>query len=808
MIRNYVKIALRSIFRQKFYAIINITGLTIGLATSLLIVLYIVDEFSFDRFHTDIDEMYRVDLRARLSEQYMEIAYTSAPIANSFVEEIPEIEEACRIAFEYDINVDYEEDSYTEKKVLLADSNFFKFFSFKLLHGDKETVLKEPNSIVLTEESAIKLFGFDKNTTAPPIGKIIKYGNEGIACVVTGITENPPHNSHFQYNMILSMESWELSKKPDWTNNILLNYVKLDKRADWKLVQGKFPGMVRKYIAPIVQAYLGKTFDEFLNDGGLYEYVLEPVKRIHLFTTVDDTIEPRGSINTIFILTAIVIFILLIACINFMNLSTARFSDRAKEVGVRKSLGASRGRLTMQFLNESLFFTVLSMLLACLILFLVLPSFNTIAGKELTIYSLFKWQYFTALILLVVLVGFFAGSYPAIYLTAFQPTEVLRGKIKAGIKSGGIRSGLVIFQFSISIILIISTLLIYKQLNHLESRDLGFDKENVLVLKNAEALGNNKVAFKEELKKISGIKNVSIASDAPPNIRYSDIFKPLDGSDDEIGITYCFTDNDFLETMDMKIVAGRFFSEDIPSDSNAVIINESAAKKMGWENPIGEKIQTLWAQDYIDRRDIIGIVKDFNFQTLKKEITPLIIFPGFNGNSILVRLTASNYAQKITEIEDKWKSVVSGTSFDFSFIDAEFDALYRKDQQLGKIIFIFTILAIIVACLGLLGLATFTAEQRSKEIGIRKVLGSSSLNIVRMLTLEYVKLIGFAFLFAAPISYSLIKWWLNNFAFKINIGFISFVIGGGIALIIALLSVSYQSIKAANNNPVNSLKYE
>ena len=808
MVRNYIKFALRNISRQKFYAIINITGLTIGLATSLLIVLYIVDEFSYDRFHADINDMYRVDLKARLSEQYMEIAYTSAPIANAFLEEIPEISEACRIAFEHNVNLSYEDDAYIEKKVILADSNFFDFFSFKLLHGDLKEALRQPNSIVLTEKSANKLFGFPDNTETPPLGKIIKYGTEGRACIITGIAEDPPHNSHFQFNMILSMESWELSKKPDWTNNILLNYVKLDTRSDWKQVEDKFPGMVRKYIAPIVKAYMGIEFDDFLKNGGMYEFCLEPVKRIHLFSTVDDTIEQRGSINTIYILSAIVLFILIIACINFMNLSTARFSDRAKEVGVRKSLGASRGRLILQFLNESILFTLISMLLAMLILNMVLPIFNSISGKILTINTLLSWEYIIALIFIILLVGFLAGSYPSIYLTSFKPTEVLRGKVKAGLKSGGVRSGLVVFQFSISIILIISTLLIYKQLNLLETRDLGFEKENVLLIRNVEVLGNNRNSFKEEVKKISGIENVSISSAAPPHIIYSSLFEPMDGTGNELGMTYCFSDHDFLGTMNMQIISGRYFSKDIPADSNAVIINEAAARKIGWDDAVGEKINTKWDSDTPDLKEIIGVVKDFNFQTLRKDISPLIIFPGSDGNLMLVRMSPNNYPEKISRIEQVWKSINSGSTFDYSFIDTEFDALYRKDQQLGKIVLIFTALAIIVACLGLLGLATFTAEQRSKEIGIRKSLGASSTGIVGMLSLEYLKLIGLAFLIAIPVSYAIINWWLNNFAFKINIGVLSFIIGGLLAVTIALLSVSFQSVKAANSNPVDSLKYE
>lgn len=808
MIKNYFKIALRNINRQKFYAFINIAGLTIGLATSLLIVLYIVDEFSYDRFHKDVDTMYRVNLHAKLSEQYMDIAYTGAPVAAGFVNEIPEIESACRISFENDINIAFEEDSYTEKKVLLADSNFFDFFSFKLLHGDVKTALKEPNSVVLTEESAMKLFGYPNRTSTPPIGKIIKYGTDNQACIVTGIAENPPSNSHFRFKVILSMESWELSKRTDWANNILLSYVKLNKQADRIQVQEKFPAMVQKNIAPLIQAYLGISFDDFIKKGGMYDYVLEPLKGIHLFSTVDDTIEARGSIGTIYILAAIAFFIIFIACINFMNLSTARFSDRAKEVGVRKALGASRKRLMLQFLNESLFFTFMSMLFAYIIISLVLPGFNLIAGKGLSATTLLDWKYIAVMLSLIAIVGFLAGSYPAFYLTAFKPTDVLRGKVKAGMKSGGIRKGLVIFQFAISIILIVSTLLIYKQLNHLEKRDLGFNKENVLVVNNANALGYNKLAFKEKLKNISGIIDVSISSAVPPHIVYSDIFKPLDGTDSEIGITYFYADNELLSTMEMEMVSGRFFSKDIPSDSNAVVINEAAAKKMAWDDAVGEKIQTIQGDGNVDKRNIIGIVKDFNFQTLKKEITPLILFPGSQGNLVLVRLSPDDYHQKISDIENTWKSMTTESTFDFSFVDADFDALYRKDQQIGTIISIFTVLAILVACMGLLGLATFTAEQRSKEIGIRKSLGASSFSIVGLLSSEYLKLIVISFVLAAPIAYSIIKWWLANFAFKVDIGFLVFIIGGFLVAIIALLSVSYQSIKAANNNPVDSLKYE
>jgi len=808
MIRNYIKIALRNISRQKFYAFINITGLTIGLTTSLSILLYIVDEFSYDTFHNDAELIYRVNLLGRMSGQEFNSCYSSAPVSAGFIEEIPEIENGCRITDWEDINVKYGEDAYTEKKVLLADSNFFDFFSFRLIRGDLKTVLSKPNSIVLTETTANKIFGYTGPEDNRHLGKVLEVGIDKWACTVTGIAEDPPHNSHFHFSMILSMESWDYSRSTAWGSNALLTYIKLNENADWQSVQGKFPELVMKYIGPQVQQFLGISIEEFFEQGGAYGFYLQPLLDIHLFSTTDNDLEPGGNINTIYLLSAIVFFIIVIACINFMNLSTARFSGRAKEVGVRKSLGASKSRLRLQFLNESVFFTIISMILALIVLSLVLPQFNFLSGKQLSINILYNFKYLAGMLLLVLFVGIIAGSYPAFYLTSFIPVEVLRGKIKAGLKSGGIRSILVIFQFTLSIGLIICTLLIYKQLNHLQHKDIGFDKENVLVIRNAEALGTNKPAFKEELMKLPQIESASISNLVPPDVDYSDVFRPRGEDEQDHGFNYCFVDQDLLETLNLTMADGRFFSREFPSDSGAVVINEAAAKLIGWNNPVGENLQTFWKENDEDVREVIGVVKDYNFQSLKKEITSLVIFMGTQGNNILVKLTAGDVDRKIELIETKWKSFAHGAPFDYSFIDDDFNAKFRKEQQLGKIFFVFTGLAIFIACLGLLGLATFTTEQRSKEIGIRKAMGATSNGIVKLLSQEYFKLITISFIVAIPVSYIIISWWLKNFAYKINIGVFSFLLGGIIALIIAILSVSYQSIKAASKNPAETLRYE
>ena len=808
MLFNFMKIAFRNVRRQKFYAFINITGLTLGLITSLLIVLYVVDEFSYDKFHKDADLIYRVNLTGRMSGQEFTSAYSSAPVAAGFKEEIPEIENACRIAPWNDMPVVHLEDSYTEKTVLVADSNFFDFFSFKLIQGDPETVLAKPYNIVLTETAANKIFGYTGPGDNSPIGQTLEFGIEKWTCTVTGIVEDPPPNSHFHFSMILSMGSWDYSRNSIWVSNSLLTYIKLNENADWKYVESKIPELVKKYIGPQAQQYLGITFEEFLEQGGGYGFYLQPLLDIHLAPEVDLHLEPGGNMNTIYLLIGIVIFIIVIACINFMNLSTARFSGRAKEVGVRKSLGGSVARLRTQFLIESVLYTMISLILAQVILTLILPQFNLLSGKLLTIKSLYNFYYLTAIVLLVIIVGILAGSYPAFYLTSFKPVEVLRGRIKAGMKSKGIRRILVIFQFTMSIGLIICTLLIFKQLQYLQNKDLGFDKNNLLVINNAESLGADKIAFKNELLTIPEVLNVSICNMVPPEVTYSDLFRPVGEDTQERGSTYCFVDEDLLQTMKLSMVDGRFFSKEFPSDSRAVVINEAAARLFGWDNPVGEKVQTFWKENEEDVREVIGVVKDYNYQSLEEEISSLIIFPGTEGNNLLVRLTPGDIGRKIDLIQSKWKSFPGRGPFDYSFIADDFSAKFRKEEQLSKIFLVFTLLAIIIASLGLLGLATFTSEQRSKEIGIRKAMGASSDSIIKLMSLEYLNLIFISFIIAIPLSYGIISWWLKNFAYQTNIGAVSFIIGGGIAVLIAFLSVGYQSLKAAFLNPVDSLKYE
>ncbi len=807
MLYNYLKIALRNIWKQKFYAFINIIGLTIGFVTSLFIIIYILDEFSFDMFHRDADRIYRVNLMGRMSGQEFNTLYTSAPVASGFRNDIPGVEQTCRIAIWEDMPIEYKEKLFTEKTVLVADSDFFNFFGFKLLSGSPTNVLSNPNNIVLTEAAAERIFGYSGPGDDRCVGQSLEFGSEKRICNITGICEDPPPNSHFHFSMILSMESWDYSHSSVWVSNSLLTYIKLGENLDQNMLDSQIQELVKKHIGPQAQQYLGISFEEFLEKGGEYGFYLQPLAEIHFASEVDLHLEPGGNMKTIYLLAGIVVFIIVIACINFMNLSTARYSGRAKEVGIRKSLGSKTSSLRTQFLTESVLYSLIALLLSQVILILILPQFNSLSGKFLNVKVLFDFYYISAIICLAVLIGITAGSYPAFYLTSFKPVETLRGKLKAGIKSKG-RQILVIFQFIMSIGLIICTLLIYKQLQYIQNKDLGFDKNNLIVLKNAGSLGTNKNAFKEELLKMPEVEDVSICNLAPPDVSYTDLFRPVGEDIQERGSNYCIADEDFMSTLKLTLSDGRFFSKEFSSDVNGVVINEAAARLFGFDNPVGEKIQTFWKENNQDTREIIGVVKDYNFQSLEEEITSLLIFQGKDGDNIVIRLTPGDINNKIDLIELKWKSLAESSSFDYSFISDDFNAKFRKEQQFGRIFLVFTLLAIFIASLGLLGLSSFTAEQRSKEIGIRKAMGASSGGIIKLLSMEYLNLILVSFFVAAFLSYLTINWWLNNFAYKINIGVLTFIAGGIISVLIAVLSVSYQSLKAASRNPIDSLKHE
>jgi putative ABC transport system permease protein len=677
------------------------------------------------------------------------------------------------------------------------------------LEGNEGDILNEPNQLVLTEKTAKKYFGYEPGKGASPIGKNLLWGSGKTSVEIVGIAANPPQNSHFHFDVILSMDTWDFSRRTMWLSNSLYTYIKLRPGAEPAEVERSLVAMSDKYVGPEIEQFLGTTLEEWRATGtGDYAYYMQPMTDLRLRSKVDGNIEASGDIAYVYLLSAVSIFIIAIACINFMNLATARSAGRAKEVGIRKTVGAPKNRLMLQFLLESVIISAISMILAIAVLYVALPFFNQITEKSIEFGYIFQAESAIAILGLILLVGLLAGSYPAFYLSSFKPTEVLKGKVRQGARGGWIRSSLVVFQFFISIGLIVSTLVIYKQLKLVQDKNLGYDKENILIIDNVRVLGDAKRAFKEKLETLTSVKAASISNFVPPHVYSNSVFFPNGKLEEGILFHQIYADCDYLKVLGLDMYEGRFFSQDFPSDSSAVIINKKGMAAIGWTTHQGNKISEPTEEGGMETYEVVGIIDDFNFSSLKVEIEPLIIFLADWGNLMPVRITEGNANDKIREIEGYWSEAVPGEPFDYSFLDENFEAQFREEQQLGEIFIIFTSLAIFIACLGLFGLATFIAEQRSKEIGIRKAMGASVGSVVVLLTKEFTKLVLIAMALSVAPAFYLMQWWLEHFAFKTEIGMLTFVIGGSAALAIAVLTVSYQSVKAAIANPTNSLRYE
>lgn len=802
MIRNFLKIAFRNILKEKFYSFINILGLTIGITGALFVIIYITDELSYDRFHSRIDQMYRVWINGKIAGQEFKGIWTSPPVAFAFEEEIPEVEEACRINLMNDIIFRYEDNVFTEDEVFYADSNFFQFFNFQLLQGDPLTALKDPNSIVLTESLAQKYFGKEL-----ALGKVVLVGNDKSAFKVTGICADTPHNSHFYFSSLLSMSTMDFSRSTSWTSNSFQSYLILHPESDLEEVQAKMREITKKYVGPELQQFMGVSYDEFEEQGGLYGFFLQPVKDIHLHSHLDGELQPNSDISYLYIFGAIGLFILMIACINFMNMSTARSAGRAKEVGLRKTLGSMKSQLIFQFLAESIIYALLAMVLAIVVFYLLLPSFNLLSGKALDYNIMMKPWMIIILINITLLTGLIAGSYPAFYLTAFGAAETLKGNLKAGVKSGWIRATLVTVQFAISILLIICTSIVYRQLQFTRQINLGFNKDQVLVILNTGRLENNRQVFKNTLLQETGIIAASYSNNVIPGVNHTTIFRDPEGGDvDHLMGTY-LGDYDHLQAMGYVLLEGRYFSRDFPADSSGVLLNETAVMELGWDDPLGKDL-IFYGGDEPYTLHVIGILKDFHFESLRDNIRPIAIRLLNVANQMTVRFEMNNPKKAIDLVESKWSELSPDEPFEYTFLDEKFDDLYRAEQRLGTLFTLFTVVAIFIACLGLFGLAAFVAEQRTKEIGIRKAMGASTLNITTLLSWEFARFILYAFLIAIAPSYLLMTNWLEGFAYRVNMDPGTFFLGGLIAFLIALFTVIYQALKAAYVNPATSLRYE
>jgi putative ABC transport system permease protein len=801
MLKNYLTIAVRNILKYKFYSATNILGMTIGITACLLLALYVFDEVSFDRFHAKGDRIYQVGLHARIGEQDIQISNTCPPMAAALVEEVPGVEEATRIASLWDAHViKYKDKAFTEEKIFYADSNFFSVFSFKIVEGDPKTALLEPNTVVFTQSMATKYFG-----TEPALGKLVNIGQGNQTFKVTAITEDCPLNSHFIYNILISSTNAQRLKSTEWLNNNMYTYFVLAPGASLSSVESKFEELVMKYVGPEIEKFMGVSIKQMREQDGAYGYYTTPLTDIHLKSESREDLEPAGNIMYVYFFAGIAIFIIVIACINFMNLATARSAGRAKEVGLRKTLGSQRRQMIGQFLSESFAYSFIAVVLAVVLCYILMPQFNLLAGKQLTMSLLTRPVFVVGIVAITVFVGLVAGSYPAFYLTSFNPVEVLKGKVRAGMKSKGVRSTLVVFQFALSIFLIIFTAVVYQQIAYMQERNLGMDKHNVMIISSTGRLGNNTDAFKNALAEQTDIVKSSYTNNSFPGVNNTTVFKSANTEQDHIMGVY-LADYDHLDVMKFELKDGRYFSRDFPSDSSAILLNETAVKEFGFTNPLQE--QVIHNDDGTQERlRVIGVIKDFNFESMKTKVRPLSIRLTEKSYNLMVRYQG-NPVRAVSTVEKLWKKYAANEPFDYEFLDQNFDELFRSEQRMGQVFSVFSGLAIFIACLGLFALAAFTAEQRTKEIGIRKAMGATTTGLILLLSKEFTKLVIIAFIPAAFAAWYFVNEWLGGFAYRVDINPFIFIISGTVAILIAWLTVSFQSIKAAATNPVHSLRYE
>ena len=802
MFRNYLTIAIRNILKYRFFSAINIAGLTVGVTACLFIFIYVKDELSFDRFHKDADKIYRVGLMGRMAGQEFNVSNSCYPVGLTMKEEIPGITDYTRIwPASNTVVFTFGDKSFSEKKIFYADSNFFSFFSFELVEGDVNTMLTEPNSVVITEDLAKKYFDNE-----PALGKLLTIGPDKKSFKVTGVAKIPPFNSHFQFHALLSFSTVDNQIYKGWTGNSLFTYVKMDNRADPASVDARLEEIVIKHVGPEIEQ-LGLTYEQFKEQGGKYSYFVYPMVDTHLRSKLEGDPEPAGDIKYVYIFIAVGLFILIIACINFMNLSTARSAGRAKEVGLRKTLGSVRNQLVGQFLAESFIYSFIAMVLACVLAWLLLPSFNVLAGKSLTFNTLLSTDFFLIASALVVLVGLLAGSYPALYLTSFNPVEVLKGKLRSGMKTKGVRSFLVVVQFSVSIFLIAATLVVFQQLNFMQDRNLGIDKNRVITIQNMRNIGESRKGFKDRLDQLSGITASSYTNNLFPGINNINVFRIAGSEQDRLLASY-FTDWNHQAVMKFNIKEGRYFSQDLASDSSACVINESAVRELGWtmETAVGSEILDF-SGDQPKKITVIGVIEDFNYESLKNQVRPLVIQLIDVSRQLMVRYEGSP-SETTAKIETLWKEFAPGIPLEYSFLDQDFDALFRAEMRMRDLFTVFSSLAIFIACLGLFALAAFLTEQRTKEIGIRKAMGASVPRLVLTLSKEFMVLVAVSFVLAVVPAWYFMGQWLAGFAYRIELNVLVFVLAGLMAFVVASLTIGFQAIKAAHSNAATSLRYE
>jgi len=802
MIKNYFKIAWRNLMRNKIFSFINIFGLSVGFTCCLLISGFLYSELNYDKFPADSKDIYRVELNVENKDFYSAVDLGVGPGMKTAY---PEVQGFSRLINWKNVFVKYANNQFKEPAIAAVDADFLQLFSIPVQQGDITNVLKEPNSIVLSEAAAFKYFGKEN-----PMGKLLVINsNTGNPYKVTGIIGKLPGKLHFDFDMFISLDDHGAHT---WSNIGTYTYLKLKPQTDAKKLEAKFPELVAKYVVPEVQHDMGVSLAEAQKSVNSFIFYLKPLSKIHLYSENKDELETNGSIKYVYIFAALAIFILLLAVVNFTNLSTATSVKRSKEVGIRKVMGSEKKQLIGQFLTESVILTSLAFICSLLFVFLALPYFNDLSGKHLDFGLFLSVKALIPELLFVCIVGILAGIYPAFFLSSFNIISILKGKNNVALKGKPVlRSSLVVFQFAVSISLIICTIVVYQQLHYMQNKELGFDKTQVMVLNDTYLLGKDQDAFKQQLLQDSRVVSATLSRDLPVSSKESDgtqAFAKDDKGNDgraEIHITKYHVDYDYIKTLGMQIVQGRNFSLDFPTDSAAMILNESAVKEFGIKgNPIGKTIVCSGQREYT----VLGVVKDFHYASIKEKIAPLVMMLGNNRGGMILKIKSTGVRDLVGSIKSQWAGYNAKGPFSFNFADEKFASVYKAEERTGRIFTLFALISIIIASLGLFGLSAFSTAQRTKEIGVRKVLGANINQIVLMLSREFVIMVLIAFVVAVPVTWFVMNSWLQEFAYRIDISLLTFILSGLIALVIAFMTVSFQSIKAAVSNPVKSLRTE
>lgn len=808
MLRNYLKTAFRNLWKSKGFSAINIIGLAIGLSTCLLILIFVMDELGYDRYNTKADRIYRLDGDIKFGGNHFVLAVAPAPAGPAVRRDYPEVETEVRFRMQGGRLVKKGDQNIQEDAVIYADSTLFDVFTLPMIAGDPHTALVDAHTVVITERMAKKYFD-----AVDVVGRTLMI-NDTIPYKVTGVIKDIPAQSHFHYDFFLSMTELDEARQNDqWLSNNFNTYIVLRKGTDPKKFEAKLGQLVYKYIGPLLRQAVNQSVEDFFKAGNSVSFSLMPLTDIHLHSNKTAELDANGNIQYVYIFTAVALFILLIACVNFMNLSTARSSNRAKEVGIRKVLGSLRGSLVSQFMIESILLSFISMLLALGLAYLLVPVFNELSGKQMVIGLFSRSWLVPAMLALVVIVGILAGSYPAFFLSGFRPIAVLKGNVAAGFKTGWLRNSLVVFQFGISIFLLVGTAVIYRQLSYIHNRAIGFDRGQVLIVDNAWHLGNDIRAFKDKLLKLPGVEGATMTGFLPTSDSRNDdaIFLSPDlDTKKAISMQTWHVDEHYIPVLGMKMAAGRNFSKDFLTDSNAAIVNEAAVRLMQGADPMRQDLYEL--QDIQTKKmvkyHIIGVVKDFNFNSLREVVTPMVLFLHEDHGQIALKVSPQNVHRLVSQIGDIWRQMAPSQPFSYLFMDDAFNNIYRTEQRMGGISLSFSLLAIFIACLGLFGLAAYAAEQRTREIGIRKVLGASVGGIIGLLSRDFLRLVVISAVIAFPLAWWAMHHWLQDFAYRITIGWEVFAVAGSMAVGIALLTVSFQAVRAALANPVKALRSE